>query len=647
MLNDIINTITFDFTCRSETAAKAMRNEIVHYKAHQITSALTEVLAAKTDPAYVWKIDKLELDLGNVHLEDIGTNYLVSTFEKLLIRYIDENKYKLHRQQGTAEARLVADDEINIIKELLLYGDLPWWVRKDTFSGADKTLEAVLDRQVDELRSFLRQQYRDPLFAKRIKTFFSTRNNTRLNSLLPGGDNKAADSESISMQQLSPASLQKIELALQQTYAAEQSALKIMTIERLLNDIPSWLLYNIKMLAALTEEELAVLEKELFGNRSKAMDLLQKLTLFQLAFLSFRPAGTDPGLPAATGHETGPLSKTVSSIAQKLEPHDPLLLYQLLLASPRQLQTLRQLFGKYKDAAAVKKTMVHLIVEHPRFREYRVLHLLTRLRWEETGPEADRIFIQLKEELEAAQAAFRELIKKLSKKESVLMREVIATGIFPSAVAKKLTVQVLNRLPEGSIRLIYGLIQLNSEEVNNLMLVDRADPPPAAYLQKTIVENAGLCLLAPYLPGFFSRLGFTEGGQFKTAVLAHRALYLLQYLVNGRQKNLEFTLQLNKLLCGIGIEEPVGKYKRLSPAERAEADDLLLSVIANWPALKSTSIQGFRSSFLQRKGILTLKGMAWVLQVERKGFDLLLDSLPWTFNLIKAPWMSKMLEVEW
>jgi hypothetical protein len=63
--------------------------------------------------------------------------------------------------------------------------------------------------------------------------------------------------------------------------------------------------------------------------------------------------------------------------------------------------------------------------------------------------------------------------------------------------------------------------------------------------------------------------------------------------------------------------------------------------------VKSTSLEGFRSSFLQRKGLLFEEESQWKLQVEKKGYDLLLDSIPWSFKMIKFSWMNKMMDVEW
>jgi hypothetical protein len=121
----------------------------------------------------------------------------------------------------------------------------------------------------------------------------------------------------------------------------------------------------------------------------------------------------------------------------------------------------------------------------------------------------------------------------------------------------------------------------------------------------------------------------------------------LEYLVNSRQKNYEYTLQLNKLLCGIDTREPIAGYKRLTSLEKNEANDLITSVISHWKAIRSTSVRGLQSSFLRRKGLLTENEDYWILQVEKASYDLLLDSLPWNYRQIKFSWMKKMIQVEW
>jgi hypothetical protein len=70
-------------------------------------------------------------------------------------------------------------------------------------------------------------------------------------------------------------------------------------------------------------------------------------------------------------------------------------------------------------------------------------------------------------------------------------------------------------------------------------------------------------------------------------------------------------------------------------------------MIENWKTIGQTSVQGFRESFLQRRGSLALKDDAWHLKVEQRTFDMLLDSIPWGFATIKHRWMERVVYVKW
>lgn len=84
----------------------------------------------------------------------------------------------------------------------------------------------------------------------------------------------------------------------------------------------------------------------------------------------------------------------------------------------------------------------------------------------------------------------------------------------------------------------------------------------------------------------------------------------------------------------------------LDEMEKA-ALDLIQALIKHWTALKNASINGVRESFLNREAILRDQDTHWTLQVERKGFDVLVDALPWSFSLVKTPWMDNPMEVQW
>jgi hypothetical protein len=161
------------------------------------------------------------------------------------------------------------------------------------------------------------------------------------------------------------------------------------------------------------------------------------------------------------------------------------------------------------------------------------------------------------------------------------------------------------------------------------------------------INNAGLILLHPLLATYFVRLGMMVGGKFINADAQLRAVHLLQYLVNGKSNNPEHFLVLNKVLCNVPVEEPVPAEITLTDEEKETSDQLLIVVTHHWDKLKNTSIVGLQESFLQRDGALVFKDDAWHLKVEQRGYDVLLQTLPWTIGMIKTPWMDNFLYVEW
>jgi hypothetical protein len=161
------------------------------------------------------------------------------------------------------------------------------------------------------------------------------------------------------------------------------------------------------------------------------------------------------------------------------------------------------------------------------------------------------------------------------------------------------------------------------------------------------VDNAGLVLLAPYLPRLFGRLGLNDGQRFVDANAAGRAALVTHYLVSGETTCAEPLLMLNKLLCGLPLQAPVPRRIELAASEREAADGLLLAVIAHWKALGQTSPAGLRQTFLQREGRLDHVDEAWQLEVPPQTFDLLLDRLPWGYATLRFPWMPEVLHVQW
>ncbi len=158
------------------------------------------------------------------------------------------------------------------------------------------------------------------------------------------------------------------------------------------------------------------------------------------------------------------------------------------------------------------------------------------------------------------------------------------------------------------------------------------------------IANSGLVLLHPFLPRFFAALGVASEDRL---VRPDRALCLLHLLATGQATAPEYELTLPKILCNIPLEAAVDADATLTAADLEEASALLEAVIRHWTALRSTSAEGLRGAFLLRPGKVSVRGGEWLLEVESRTADILLDQLPWGISLVRLPWMEKRLWVEW
>jgi hypothetical protein len=179
-------------------------------------------------------------------------------------------------------------------------------------------------------------------------------------------------------------------------------------------------------------------------------------------------------------------------------------------------------------------------------------------------------------------------------------------------------------------------------------------PPPVASSRRVevgdepdgiLVDNAGLVLLHPFLPRFFEGLGVAASHELLDP---GRAVGLLHHLATGELTAPEYELTVAKVLCDVSLDEPVEVDVGLIDAETEEAAALLDAAIRHWEALRGTSADALRAEFLMRAGTLAVDTDGdWLLRVEARTVDILLDQLPWGISLVKLPWMARLLRVEW
>jgi hypothetical protein len=206
-------------------------------------------------------------------------------------------------------------------------------------------------------------------------------------------------------------------------------------------------------------------------------------------------------------------------------------------------------------------------------------------------------------------------------------------------------------IAQSEILSLAGLIEKGQPKLSILQKNDKksADLSVTTFSQaeEVFIDNGGLVILWPFLVRFFGGLELLEDRQFKDESAQHRAVGLLQYLVDGSERPTEYLCGLNKVICGMDPGTVLDSVEDFTEEEMESCDQFLEAVIANAPILKEMTIDGFRGSFLLRTAILKRGRGFWQLQVEKESFDIVLERFPWQWNHVKLPWMKEGVQVEW
>jgi len=170
---------------------------------------------------------------------------------------------------------------------------------------------------------------------------------------------------------------------------------------------------------------------------------------------------------------------------------------------------------------------------------------------------------------------------------------------------------------------------------------------PHEFIDPIFITNAGVIILAPYLAMLFQKCGLMENSKFIDLTSVHKAVYVLSYAVTGDIEQTEHEMVMYKVLCGLPINAPLLGTIQLEDSEKSIVEGLLTAVIQHWTILGDTTIDGLRTSFLQREGKLEEEEERFFLKIENKSYDMLLDQIPWNISKISLSWMYKLMNVEW
>lgn len=161
------------------------------------------------------------------------------------------------------------------------------------------------------------------------------------------------------------------------------------------------------------------------------------------------------------------------------------------------------------------------------------------------------------------------------------------------------------------------------------------------------IQNSGIVIVNDYIQILLSRIGLIQNREFVDKYSQVKCVQVLSYTVTGSEILNDQGMELLKVMCGLPPRGAHYAYPLLEESEKRLISSLLEAMISHWPAIGNTSVDGLRGNFLIRAGSLQEVETSWNLTVERRAYDVLLTRSPFSFSVIKYPWMSKVLYVTW
>lgn len=196
-----------------------------------------------------------------------------------------------------------------------------------------------------------------------------------------------------------------------------------------------------------------------------------------------------------------------------------------------------------------------------------------------------------------------------------------------------------------------GTGEVKSASVSELPIIkkrpEKKHSLPEVNGEALIIRNAGLVLINNYVAMLFDRIGITKDRNFVSLQKQMDAVHYLQYVATGMSETEEAFLPLNKVLCGIPVSQPIPDGVEIPDEHKKIIESLIKAVIGYWPEIGDTSLNGFRGNWLVREGKLSEQKDRWELLVEKRAYDILINKSPFSFSIIKHPWMDKPLHVTW
>ena len=636
-MNHIIKRQIIELTVQDPASARALQDQVSHIYRQRIVPLIDRYCTALGAPDRLYRIDSLELNLGTLDTEN---------FEEQFVAQVERTLQKALREQITSQENEKEEDSPKTRSALELFvffvqmGSLPWWADQTRPALLRENLQTLLDAPPPDFVRLLQARIRDGHTRQRLVTEYDDLQLSALCGQLAPAHQAALKQDAPTLSRI----LQKTKLHLGWQSAALRKQLwsnLLQTASLGGSQYPSREAFYQAALQRLAVElgttytqlieqmQQAVLKDEPTTN-SAEKDLLQ-IIISASADVSKAEQRNQEKLQSESATEQQPSSPDAPSRKQLAKGKT------LKPETARQIQELYQseAFATHKLTHDERTWLIELLQSAPGKNPSESARELAAIfqRYQSAGGPLSKVW-----------AALRVLSGRLP---APLQAEWLqALDELDSEEAAEALVPLLNApqsLPAGDHDKVLTLLRTahapqNSSASFNLRFSDADELP---------VLNAGLVILWPFLVSFFDHLGLLEERQFKDLAARQRAVGLLQMLATGEPTFAEYQLTLNKLLCGLDVQQVFDFGPPARKTELRACKSLLKAVIAQAPILNNMSVDGFRGSFLVRPGLLSTRDGHWLLRVEHQTYDIVLERFPWSWQWVKLPWMEAPLRVEW
>ncbi len=617
-MNYIIKRQIIEVSVQNPASGRALQDQVSRIYRQRIIPLIDQYCTALGAPDRLYRIDLLELNLGTFN---------AGNFEEEFVVQVEHSLQKALREQITRQEDETGENNPKTRSALELFaffvqtGSLPWWADQTRPTLLQENLQTLLTTPPPEFARLLQELIHDGRSRQRLVTEYTDPELAALCGLLAPSHQSTLQQDAPTLSRL----LQKTRTRLgwQPAVLRKQLWSNLLQISSMGGsqypidtDFYQAVLQRIATELGTTHDQL-IMQMQQAALKDKTINPQDKERLQRITFI-----------PASSSEITDVPSRKRLAKGKALQPE-----------TARQIQELLQseAFANHKLTQTERAWLIELLQAAPGADKNETSQELATVfqRYQSAGGPLSKVWAALKilsQRIPAAtQTIWLEALHELDSES--------AARAIPSLLNAPQSLSANDREKLLSVLRAANTTAQSTLSSFNLRFSD-ADELPSG--------NAGLVILWPFLASFFDHLGLlNEERQFKDLAARQRASGLLQMLATGQPTFAEHQLSLNKLLCGLDVQQVFDFGPPARKTELRECKNLLTAVIAQAPILHNMSVDGFRGSFLIRPGLLSTRDGHWLLRVEHQTYDIVLERFAWSWQWIKLPWMEAPLRVEW